>query len=74
MIDFLFLKKNLWKKTNSYLFYSYNIISSLFKQFGFVIEYRKSKVFYFSKLHELFNPPLLDPSLCGAPILKPKDI
>jgi len=58
------------KKTNSYLFYSYNIISFLLKQFGLVIKHGKSKVFHFSRSHRLFNPPLLDLSLYGSPILK----
>jgi len=47
-------------KINSILFYSYSIISSLLEQFGLIIEYRKSEVFYFSRLYSLFNPPLLD--------------
>jgi len=35
------------------LFCSYNIISFLFNQFGLIIEHRKSKVFYFSRLYVL---------------------
>ena len=62
-----------FKKTNSHLFYSYNIISSLLEQFGLVIEYRKSEIFHFSKLHGLFNPPPLDLSHFRGSILKPKD-
>ena len=36
---------------NSHLFCSYHIMSSLLKQFGLVIEYGKTEVFYFSRLH-----------------------
>ena len=45
---------------NSLLSCSYNIIFSLFKQFGLVIKYRKSKVFHFSRSHSLFDSPPLD--------------
>jgi len=58
---------------NSYLFCSYNIISFLFKQFGLVIEHGKSEVFYFSRLHRLFNLPLLDLSLYRGSVFKHKD-
>jgi len=44
------------EKTNSHLFHSYNIISSLLKQFMLIIEHKKTKVFYFSRLHGIFNP------------------
>ena len=33
--------------SNSLLFYSYNIISSILDKFGLVLEYRKIKVFHF---------------------------
>ena len=59
-------------KTNSILFYSYNIISSLLEQFELIIEYRKSEIFYFSRLYSLFNPSLLDFSQFGDFILKSK--
>ena len=36
-----------FEKSNTSLFYSYSIISSLFKQFRLVIEHDKSKVFLF---------------------------
>jgi len=42
------------KKTNYFLFYSYNIISSLLDQFKLVI---KTEVFHFSRCHGAFNPP-----------------
>ena len=34
---------------NTNIFYSYNIVSILFTNFGLVIEHRKTKVFHFSK-------------------------
>jgi len=61
------------EKTNSYLFCSYNIISSLLDQFGLIIEHRKTKVFYFSRSHSLLNPPPLDLSHIGEPIICPKN-
>jgi len=73
MMDFSYLKKNQLERTNSHLFYSYNIILFLFEQFGVVIKYRKSEVFHFSRLHGPFNPPSLDFSYIGGPILQPKD-
>jgi len=69
MTDFLFHRKSLIKKSNAFLFCSYNIISSLFDQFGLTIEHGKSEVFHFSRLTRNFNPPPLDCSLLGGPIL-----
>ena len=57
---------------NSYLFCSYHIIFSLLKQFRLVIKHGKIKVFHFSRLHRLFNPPLLDLTSLGGSILYPK--
>ena len=37
---------------------SYNVISSFLTKFGLIIEYMKTKVFYFSKIQRVFNPPL----------------
>jgi len=37
-----------FEKTNLFLFCSYNIISSLLNQFGFVIKHEKTSVFHFS--------------------------
>jgi len=39
--------------SNSHLFCSYNIMSSLLKQFGLVIKYRKTEVFHFSISHRV---------------------
>jgi len=63
-----------FEKANSCLFCSYNVILSLLDQFGLVIKHRKSKVFYFSKLHRLFNCPSLDLSHFRGPILQANDI
>ena len=52
--------------SNSNLFYSYNIISSLLEQFRLVIEYRKIEFFHFSRLYEMFNPPPLDLTMLGV--------
>jgi len=44
--------------SNFFLFCSYNITSFLLEKFGLIIEYRKIKVFHFSRLHGVFDPPL----------------
>jgi len=41
------------EKSNSYLFCNYNIISSLLKQFGLIIEHKKTEIFHFSRLYSL---------------------
>jgi len=64
----------LLEKTNSHSFCSYNIIFFLLEQFILIIEHGKTKVFYFSRLHGIFNPLSLDLSCLGDPILCSKDI
>jgi len=59
--------------SNSLLLYSYQITSSLLERFGLIIEHRKTEVFHFSRLYEVFDSPLLDLSLIGGPILYPKN-
>ena len=66
------LQEKSFERINSILFYSYNIISSLFKQFGLVIKHGKTKVFHFSRSHRPFNPPLLDLSHTRDPVLYSK--
>ena len=44
---FFVSQKKSYEKSNINLFCSYSIMSSLFNQFGLVIEYDKSEVFYF---------------------------
>ena len=46
--------------SNMNLYYSYNIISTLLIRFELVVEHSKTEVFHFSRLHRVFNPPLLD--------------
>ena len=62
-----------YKKSNTNLFCSYNIISSLFEKFNLVIKHNKSKVFYFSKLMKNYEIPSLDLSLLGGPLLHSKE-
>ena len=58
---------------NTYLFYSYSILSKLLINFGLVIEYGKTEVFHFNRLHGIYNPPPLDLSSIGGLSLHPKD-
>ena len=59
--------------SNSYFFYSYNILTKLLNKFSLIIEHLKTEIFHFNKLHELFNPPPLDLSTIRGPTLCPKD-
>ena len=60
--------------SNSHLFCSYNVLSNLLDSFGLIIEHSKTEIFHFNRLHGLFNPPPLDLSPLGGPILRPKDL
>ena len=72
--DSLFIsQKKSYKKSNAYLFCSYNIISTSFNQFRLIIEYSKLEVFYFSRSTRNFNLSPLNLSLLGGPILWLKD-
>ena len=55
------------------MFCSYNILSKLLNKFGLIVEYSKTDIFHFNKSHGVFNPPPLNLSAIGGPILKPKD-
>ena len=55
--------------SNSKLFCSYQIMTSLLKKFGLVIKYSKTEVFHFVKLHGTFDSPLLDLTTLGGQIL-----
>ena len=55
--------------SNSLLFCSYNIVSSLLNQFGLIMEHGKTEIFHFSRLHGVFDPPPLDLTPLGGPIL-----
>jgi len=59
--------------SNSWLFCSYNIITNFLDKFGFIIKHSKTEVFHFSRLHGPFNPPPLNLSLLGGPILSSKN-
>lgn len=59
--------------SNSHLFCSYNILSKLLDSFGLVIEHSKTEIFHFSRAQGVFNPPSLDLSPLGGPILRSKD-
>ena len=68
--DRLFISQSkLLSISNTNLFCSYNIILFLLMRFGLVIEYGKIEIFYFSRLHGTFNPPLLDLTSLGRPTL-----
>ena len=58
---------------NSQLFYSYNVLSGLLDKFGLNIEHSKTEMFHFNRSHGIFNPPPLDLSPLGGPILHPKN-
>ena len=74
MDDGLFISQDkLFEVSNSRLSCSYNIITNLLDKFGLVVEHSKTEVFHFSRLHGPFNPPPLDLSSLGSPILSPKN-
>ena len=58
---------------NSQLFCSYNVLSNLLIDFSLVIEHGKMEIFHFNRSHGEFNPPPLNLSPLGGPILHPKD-
>ena len=62
-----------YKKLNANIFCSYNIISSIFNQFGLTIEQNKLEVFYFSRLTKNYHPPLLNLRLLEGSLLYLKD-
>jgi len=59
--------------SNSHLFCSYNVLTKLLDEFGFIIEHLKTEIFHFNRSHGFFNPPPLDLSTIGGPTLHPKD-
>jgi len=58
--------------SNLQLFCSYNVLLDLLKKFGLSIEHSKTETFHFNRSHGTFNPPPLNPSPLGGPILYPK--
>jgi len=72
--DSLFISQNKSiDASNSQLFCSYNVLSRLLNKFGLNIEHSKTKMFHFNRSHGMFNPPPLDLSPLGGPILRPKN-
>ena len=69
----LFSQNKLLTVSNSFLFCSYQIISSLLNRFSLKLEHEKTEVFYFSRSTNLFSPLLLNLSLLSSPILQPKN-
>ena len=59
--------------SNSQLYCSCNILSKLLDKFGLIIKHSKTEVFHFNRSHGFFNPPQLDLSPIGGPILRPKE-
>ena len=59
--------------SNSQLFCSYNVLSGLLERCGLNIEHSKTEMFHFNRSHGMFNPPLLNLSPLGGPILCPKN-
>ena len=65
----LFISQNKFLTiSNSNLFYSYHIMTFLFKKFSLIIEYGKTEVFHFSRLHSSFNLSLVDLITLGGSI------
>ena len=72
--DGLFISQNKSiSHSNANLFCSYNVISFLLSKFGLIMEHGKMEVFHFSRSQEAFNPPPLNLSALGGPILLPKN-
>jgi len=63
--DLFISQEKSFVNTNANSFCSYNIMTSLLDQFGLKVKYRKTKIFYFSRLYSIFNPPALSLSQLG---------
>lgn len=61
------------EKTNATLYAGFNILSPILRDFGLVVEHAKSEVFHFTRATKQSDPPPLDLSPLGGPILRPKD-
>ena len=68
----LIIQSKFFETSNTHLFCSYNVALNLLTKFGLQVEYSKTEVFHFSRAHGIFNPPLLNLSPLGGPILSPK--
>jgi len=72
--DGLFITQNKsFDTSNSHLFCSYNVLSKLLDNFSLIIKHSKTEIFHFNRSQGVFNPPPLDLSPLGGPILQPKD-
>jgi len=60
--------------SNTNIFCSYNVISSIFSKYDLIIEHGKTDVFHFTRSHETYNPPLLNLTPIDSPLLLPKEI
>ena len=58
---------------NNFIFCSYRVTSLFLEKFSLILEYGKMEVFYFSESTSVFNPPLLNLSVLGSPILWSKN-
>ena len=73
--DGLFITQNRFINiSNSYLFYSYNILTKLLEKFGLIVEHSKTENFHFNRSQGVFNLPLLDLTPLGGSILWPNDL
>ena len=59
--------------SNSLLFCNYNVISNLLSKFSLIVKHSKTEVFYFSRLHGLFNTPPLNLFSIDSLVLYPKE-
>ena len=72
--DGLFISQNKSiSHSNTNLFCSYNVMSSLLLKFGLIMEHGKMEVFYLSRSQGAFNHSPLNLSALGGPILLPKN-
>ena len=68
--DGLFISQsNSFDISNSYLFCSYNVLTNLLKKFGLVVKHFKTEIFYFNRLHGVFNSSPLNLTLLGGNVL-----
>jgi len=69
----LITQSKLFHLLNACLFSSYNVALTLLSKFGLQVEHSKTEAFHFSRAYSTFNPPPLDLSPIGSPLLVPKD-
>ena len=50
------------------------MFSSILQDFSLMIEYTKTEVFHFTWATKNPNPPALNLSMLGGPILRPKNV